>query len=239
MFCGFYALILAIRGEYQSSAIAILLACVFDMLDGRVARLTRTTSVFGVEYDSLSDLISFGAAPAILLYVWALHAFGRVGWLGAFLFMACGALRLARFNAFSQTHSKNFFMGVPIPVAAGIIASFVIYQIEHSWLEEMPFKNFSLILCFGLGSLMVSTIPFPTFKQVEWKSKSSFGILLLGMMSIILIAVEPTIALFWLSFSYVGSVLIWNFLRVLKKLYTKRMSSRVSGQVRNNDKKRS
>ena len=121
MFCGFYAIIAVLSDHFQAAAVAILLAGVFDALDGRVARLTNSCSKFGVEFDSLADLVSFGLAPGILIYMWALKPFGRIGWLASFLFVVCGALRLARFNCQIHTSESWSFTGLPIPMAAGTI----------------------------------------------------------------------------------------------------------------------
>jgi CDP-diacylglycerol--serine O-phosphatidyltransferase len=209
MFCGFYSMIAAIQGDYVIAAWAIMAAAVFDMLDGRVARLAKATSEFGVQYDSLSDLISFGAAPAILLHQWALKPFGRLGWLAAFLFMACGALRLARFNVMSSKLPKKFFQGLPIPMAAGMVATFIIF------IHEYPFWNDSqkwivLLLTFGLASLMVSTVRFPSFKELNWRSRGSFGYLMVGVLMMILVAAKPEIMLFTLLSTYVVLSLAWN-----------------------------
>src|ERR1700677_259559 len=119
MFCGFYSMIASMHGDFMPASWAIIAASIFDMLDGRIARLTKATSQFGLEYDSLSDLISFGVAPAVLLYQWALQPYDRLGWLASFLYLACGALRLARFNVNSSALPKNYFQGLPIPMAAG------------------------------------------------------------------------------------------------------------------------
>jgi CDP-diacylglycerol--serine O-phosphatidyltransferase len=213
MFCGFYSAIASIHGDYLAAAWAIMAASVFDMLDGRIARLAKATSQFGVEYDSLSDLISFGMAPAILLYLWALEPFGRLGWAAAFLFMACGALRLARFNVTSGTQPKNFFQGLPIPMAAGMVATFIIFC---QALDLGPLRFPTLLLSFGLASLMVSTIKFPSFKELNWKSRASFGYLMVGVLAMILIAAKPEVTLFLLLSAYVVLSLGWNIWVLLR-----------------------
>lgn len=207
MFCGFFSAISSIHNEFLAAAWAIIAASVFDMLDGRIARLAKATSQFGVEYDSLSDLISFGVAPAILLYRWALEPFGNLGWAAAFLFMACGALRLARFNVTVGAVPKNFFQGLPIPMAAGIVATFVIFC-QAIQLEDIKFSM--LVLSFVLASLMVSTIRFPSFKELNWRSRATFGYLLVGVLSMILIAAKPELMLFLILSSYVIISLLWN-----------------------------
>src|SRR4051794_29092980 len=155
LFCGFYSIIATLNHEYLTAAWAIIAASIFDMLDGRIARLAKATSQFGVEYDSLSDLISFGVAPAILLYQWALQPFDRLGWLAAFLYVVCGALRLARFNVMTGVISKKYFQGLPIPMAAGMVATFIIFNQTRGW--PSPGGSLSrdlmvLVLTFGLAS---------------------------------------------------------------------------------------
>lgn len=217
MFCGFYSVVASMQGDFQTAAWSIVAATVFDTLDGRIARLAKATSQFGVEYDSLSDLISFGMAPAILMYQWGLQTYGRVGWLVSFLFLACGALRLARFNVTTSSLPKGFFQGLPIPMAAGILATFRIFSIESGWPEDEAFTTpflFGLTLVCAL--LMVSTIPFPSFKEFNWRSKSSFGILMLGIVSMILIAASPEYALFGVLSAFVLCGLIWNLWRLVR-----------------------
>jgi CDP-diacylglycerol--serine O-phosphatidyltransferase len=216
MFCGFYSVILSIKGEYVSAAWLILLAGIFDALDGRVARLAKATSQFGVEYDSLSDLISFGFAPSILFYQWAMEGFGRLGWLAAFLYLACAALRLARFNCNTSVIPKSYFQGLPSPMAAGMIATFVIFHQETGWPSEddalalVDRHRMALFLTFSIASLMVSTLRFPSFKELNWKSKASFGYLMIGVLVMILLAVRPEVTLFLGLSTYVGLSLIWN-----------------------------
>lgn len=215
MFCGFYSVIASLHGDLQTAAWAILIATIFDALDGRIARLAKATSQFGVEYDSLSDLISFGMGPAVLAYHWALGGFGRLGWMVAFLFLACGALRLARFNVTTSALPKGFFQGLPIPMGAGILASFKIFAAEFlatAGSDMLPYLV--LILTILASFLMVSTIPFPSFKEVNWRSRATFGILMAGVVSMILIAARPEFALFFILSSYVFLGLAWNLWRV-------------------------
>lgn len=214
MFCGFYSMIASIHGDFIAGAWAIVAASVFDMLDGRIARMAKATSQFGVEYDSLSDLVSFGIAPAVLLYQWGLEPFGRLGWAAAFLFMACGALRLARFNVSAGVQAKNYFQGLPIPMAAGVVATFVIFCQALGW-EQMQYTM--LILSFVLASLMVSTIRFPSFKELHWRSRATFGYLMVGVLSMILIAAKPEITLFLLLSAYVVASLFWNVFLLFRK----------------------
>ena len=214
MFCGFYSIIASMHGDFTTASWAIMAASIFDMLDGRIARLAKATSQFGVEYDSLSDLISFGMAPGLLLYRWSLEPFGRLGWLAAFLFVVCGALRLARFNVFSGVLPKGYFQGLPIPMGAGMVATFIIFTQSMGW--DVSDHFVVLLLTFALASLMVSTIKFPSFKELNWRSRGSFGYLLIGVLAMVLIAVKPEVTLFLLLSSYVVLSLIWNVVRVLK-----------------------
>ena len=199
MFFGVMSIIFAIRGEYSFGSYASVAAAGFDLLDGRVARLTDTTSDFGAEYDSLCDLVSFGMAPALIMYLWALQPFGRIGWLASFVFVACGALRLARFNV-QKADESSHFQGLPIPMAAGIVASSVLC-FKH--LEVDASRNWLLLfMTFLLGLTMVSQFRYKSFKDLNLKKKQPFPYLVLGVMVLILVAVRPEIMLFALFFGY-------------------------------------
>lgn len=221
MFCGFFSIIYSINGNFVKAAYAIVFAALFDLMDGRVARMTNSSSQFGAEYDSLSDLISFGLAPALLLYLWALQPFGRLGWLASFIYIACGALRLARFNVQAQKNyspskssSNNYtnidkieseensmdFQGLPIPMAGGIIASSVLAFTDLS-LEAS--KSLSL-LCIGvlLGFCMVSNFRYRSFKDLDFKRRLPFFYLVAGAFIIVIVAYYPEIMLFALFLIY-------------------------------------
>ncbi|GAB5046401.1 CDP-diacylglycerol--serine O-phosphatidyltransferase [Thermodesulfovibrio sp. TK110] len=214
MFFGFYAIITAINGKFIHSAWAIILANIFDGLDGWVARLTRTTTRFGVELDSLSDLVAFGVAPAILIYKWALFEFDRVGFAIAFLFAACGALRLARFNI--QVGGSKSFKGLPIPGAATMLAATVIFCQEI--LNFTPQKNlFFPLLTFILSFMMVSNLKFHALKEVDFKEKKPFWILLFFIFLIFFIVIHPPLAVFILASLYVLSGIIENIIILIKK----------------------
>lgn len=215
MFCGFYSTVASIHGDFTPAAWAIVAASVFDMLDGRIARLAHATSKFGVEYDSLSDLISFGMAPAILLYQWSLQPFGRLGWAAAFLFVACGALRLARFNVTTEILPKGVFQGLPIPMGAGIPATFYIFADSMGW--SVANEYFILLMTFVMAGLMVSTIPFPSFKEFNWRSKASFGYLLALVIVMVLIVIKPEVALFAILAGYIIFSLAWNAYRLFHR----------------------
>jgi CDP-diacylglycerol--serine O-phosphatidyltransferase len=204
MLFGFYAIISAIDFRYANAALAIVIAVVFDMLDGKIARATHTTSKFGIEYDSLADLISFGLAPGIMMYVWALKPLGRIGWLAAFLFLVCGALRLARFNTQAGTVSGHHFMGLPIPAAAGMSATTVLLCHKFGWMEAVN-PLLILVLMNFLAFLMVSTIKYSSFKQAELFKRMNFNVLVAIILFIVLIAAQPSITLFFLGFLYILS----------------------------------
>lgn len=215
MFFGFYAIIAAINGNFIHSAWAIILANIFDGLDGWVARLTKTTTRFGVELDSLSDLVAFGLAPSVLIYKWALFDFGRVGFAIAFLFLACGALRLARFNILTGTGIKSF-KGLPIPGAATMIAATVVFCQEI--LNFTPQKDiFFPFLTFLLSFMMVSNLKFHGLKEVDFKEKKPFWILLFFILLIFFIVIHPPIAVFILASIYVISGIIENIIIFIKK----------------------
>lgn len=210
MFCGFYSTILATQGRYKESAFAIIIAGIFDALDGRIARMARATSSFGVEYDSLSDIISFGLAPAFLMYQWSLNPLDRMGWVVSFLYLACAALRLARFNVNSATISKAYFQGIPSPMAAALLVTFIIFCDAIGWYQGTSLRSTSLALTLLAGALMVSTIPFPSYKEVNWRSKASFGYLMVGLISIMAIVIEAELAMFVVFLTYtLGSLLVY------------------------------
>lgn len=218
MFFGFFALIYAIRGEYIWSAYAIVGAAVFDLLDGRVARMTNSQSKFGAEYDSLCDLVSFGVAPGILLYLWALQPFGRLGWLVAFLFTACGALRLARFNVQSTVIEKAYFQGLPIPMGAGIVASSVLAWTDLGWDPQKSVLLLSMTVL--LAFVMVSTFRYRSFKDLDLRERLPFLYLVAGVLGLAAIAIRPEVMLFVLFMTYAALGAVFGILgwgRIPKK----------------------
>ncbi len=204
IFCGFYAIISAIDGKFVIGAVAIIVAAVFDLLDGKIARATNTTSKFGIEYDSLADVISFGVAPALLIYMWALRPFGRFGWLAAFLFMICGALRLARFNTQTGTISSDYFIGLPIPAAAGFAATTLLFH-NRIGLLAAPQAMLVLAMLYLLSFLMVSNVKYYSFKRPEFFKRGNFNLLVAAILVMIFIASQPPIALFSMGLIYVMS----------------------------------
>lgn len=206
LFSGFFAVIQAIKGNFLYAAYAIVVAAVFDQLDGRLARLTRSTSKFGAEYDSLCDLVSFGMAPAVMLYLWALQPFGRLGWVACFLFVSCGALRLARFNVQANVVEKNYFQGLPIPMAAGIVASSVL---AFQDLELESQGNIGLlIMTILLALVMVSNFRFRSFKDLDLKERLPFRYLILGVGLLVVVALRPEVMLFvvFMAYAVLGAV---------------------------------
>lgn len=216
LFCGFYSILAALKGDYVIAAWAIMVANIFDGLDGWVARLTSSTTRFGIELDSLSDLVAFGVAPAVILYNWSLASFGRVGWAAAFLFVACGALRLARYNIqMGSTESKSF-TGMPIPGAATMIATLIIFYYEK-W-DTVPDKNyFILIFTIFLSMLMVSTLRFHGIKELDLSKRKPFWILVVIVMVLVVIIIHPQIALFLFAMIYLIGGLIENIFLYYKK----------------------
>ncbi len=206
LFLGFLGLTWAIKGDFASCALCILGSCVFDGLDGKVARITRTTSEFGVQLDSLADLVAFGVVPAMMSYLWLLNDFGRLGLMAAFLFMACGALRLARFNIQAATGSKRHFVGLPIPAAACTLATLVLFseflpqQYMHSWVAMG-----TLVLVYVLSFFMVSTVRFYSFKEISAFKAHPFSWMVTAILIFSLVASKPKVLGFAIFLGYIIS----------------------------------
>jgi CDP-diacylglycerol--serine O-phosphatidyltransferase len=216
MLLGFYSILSTLKGNYVYAAWAILFATIFDGLDGWVARLTNSTTKFGIELDSLSDLVSFGVAPAVMMYKWALAPFGRIGWAAAFWFMACGALRLARYNVqMGSTESKSF-TGMPIPGAATIIASLILFY--HEMLDMPPGKNILILgLTVLLAFLMVSTLKYHGIKEIDFRQRKPFWILVAFVLGLTIIVMHPPISLFLFAMIYLLGGIIENIYLFYKK----------------------
>lgn len=233
LFCGFFAVIQSIKGNYLFAAYAIVVAAVFDQLDGRLARLTRSTSKFGAEYDSLCDLVSFGMAPGVLLFLWALQPFGRLGWVACFLFVACGALRLARFNVQAHVVEKNYFQGLPIPMAAGIVASSVLAFQE---LELEPTGNYGLLaMTILLALVMVSNFRFRSFKDLDLKERLPFRYLILGLGVLVVVALYPEVMLFVLFMGYAALGAVFGVFKLGKNIRKIKPSVYAPAQVHESD----
>ncbi|MCS7101262.1 MAG: CDP-diacylglycerol--serine O-phosphatidyltransferase [Burkholderiaceae bacterium] len=203
LFAGFFAIVQAMNQRFELAAIGIFAAMLLDGMDGRVARLTNTTSAFGEQLDSLSDMISFGAAPALVMYEWILHDLGRVGWAAAFVYCACAALRLARFNANIGVVDKRFFQGLPSPAAAALIAGFVWLVIDnklHIKDAVMPWVAVGLTLYAGLT--MVSSAPFYSGKSFHLGRSVPFWVMVVAIIGFFLVVLDPPIVLFLLFCVY-------------------------------------
>lgn len=217
LFCGFYSMIFSIKGDFKNAAIAVVVAAIFDLLDGRLARLTHATSKFGAEYDSLCDLVSFGVAPAMLMYLWALEPFGRLGLMACFLFAACGALRLARFNVQIGIVEKNYFQGLPIPMAAGIVASSYMAFEDLGWKPSEWQGALLFAMVVLLAIVMVSNFRYRSFKDLDLKERLPFKYLILGVLILVVVALKPEVMLFVLFLTYATLGAIFGVLRLGKK----------------------
>jgi CDP-diacylglycerol--serine O-phosphatidyltransferase len=208
LFCGFYAVVAAMRGDYESAPIAILFALVFDGLDGRIARLTNTSSKFGAEYDSLADMVSFGVAPALVMFSWALGDLGKFGWSAAFIYVACAALRLARFNTQVGVADKNYFTGLASPAAACIMAStvWVSHDLGFSG-GSVPVELAALVglLTSAIGILMVANVPYYSFKGIDLHGRVPFVVIFIVVLVFGLVTLDPPKVLLGASLLYAAS----------------------------------
>ena len=218
LFCGFYSIIASFKEHFVPASVAILFSVVFDGIDGRIARLTNTTSKFGAEYDSLADVIAFGVAPSLLAYSWAMSIYGKWGWLVAFLFVLCGALRLARYNIQIGLIESNVFNGLPIPAAASVVATTVIFFSSDYVVVEGKFHNiFILVFVVILSLLMVSSIKFYSFKDMKLLARKPFTIFFSLIVLSIIVAVEPELMFFVLMLGYALSGPIWLVVKIIRK----------------------
>ncbi|GAB3488323.1 CDP-diacylglycerol--serine O-phosphatidyltransferase [Marinomonas epiphytica] len=214
LFSGFYSIIAAMNGEFSNAAVAIFISMVFDGLDGRVARMTRTQSAFGAEYDSLADMVSFGIAPALVAFTWALAPLGKVGWIAAFIYAVGAALRLARFNTMVGVEEKRYFTGLPSPAAAAIVAG-IIWVANDKGVAAESLSSLMALLVPIVGLLMVSNVKYRSFKDLNLKGRVSFVVLLISVFSLVLIALEPALVLMVLFCAYGG----WGLLGLVSKRF--------------------
>jgi CDP-diacylglycerol---serine O-phosphatidyltransferase len=203
LFCGYLSIWCSIRGTFEIASYLVIIAAVLDALDGRIARLTHSASEFGEEYDSLADLVSFGVAPAVLAYSWGLSDFGRLGWLVSFLFVVCGSMRLARFNIMTHVVDKKYFIGLPIPAGAATLSALVLATPEP--LVDRVWMTGLLVLTIILSYLMISTIRYRSFKDLDLKRRRPAWILPLIALVFAVIAFRPTLALLALTLVFAGS----------------------------------
>jgi CDP-diacylglycerol--serine O-phosphatidyltransferase len=224
LFAGFYAIVQAMNGKFEHAAVAIFIAMVMDGLDGRVARLTNTQSAFGAEYDSLSDMVSFGVAPALVLYVWALKPMGKLGWIAAFIYCACAALRLARFNTKLDDSDKRYFQGLPSPAAAALLAGLVWVSFDNGvsgaevffgWIK-MKWLAWSITVFAGLS--MVSDLKYYSGKDINLRSSVPFVVILLIVLAFVLISYSPPEVLFFVALLYgLSGYVLWAKRRIATK----------------------
>ena len=215
---GFYAIVSVVSPErkFTHAAVAIFVSCIFDMLDGRVARLTHSTSRFGVEYDSLSDLVAFGVAPGVVVYLWALQNTGNFGWLAAFLFVACGAVRLARFNIQVDTVQKKSFLGLPIPAAAAAIAGVILFCSFMEYEGDLKRKIMPFLI-YVLAFLMVSNIRYYSFKDLAYFKGRPFRSSVAAIFLLVIILMEPQLMLFIVTLGYALSGPVYSLILRWKK----------------------
>ena len=209
LFAGFYAIVQAMNGRFDHSAIAIFVAMVLDGLDGRVARLTKTQSAFGAEYDSLSDMVCFGAAPALVVYEWALLSMANLGWIAAFVYCVCAALRLARFNTMLEVADKRFFQGLPSPAAAALVAGFVWIMDDYAFDPESV-RWWAWAVTVFAGLTMVSNFKYYSFKTINRRRSVPFVVVFLIALFFVLVSVQPAIVLFAGFVAYALSGYVWS-----------------------------
>lgn len=220
LFCGFFAIVQAMNNRFEIAAIAIFFALVMDGMDGRVARMTNTQSAFGEQYDSLTDMVSFGVAPALVAYEWVLKDLGKWGWLAAFAYCAGAALRLARFNTNIGVVDKRFFQGLPSPAAASLIAGFVWLAVDNKLpVKELyiPWVMFALTIYAGIT--MVSNAMFYSGKALDVRYRAPFGVMILVIIGFVLVSSDPPVALFGLFVAYALSgyaFWVWQKISLLK-----------------------
>lgn len=201
LFAGFYAIVAAMKGLFHVAPLAIFVAMIMDTLDGRVARLTNTATDFGLQYDSLADIVSFGIAPSLVVYSWSLFSLGKLGWLAAFVFAATAALRLARFNTQVENVDKKYFQGMPSPAGAGIVASMVLFGNSYG-LPAIQLAPVVAVITALAGILMVSNVRFYSFKEIDFKGRVPFFAIVSVLLVFVAISINPPGILFLAFFCY-------------------------------------
>jgi len=217
LFCGFFAIVQAMNQRFEFAAIAIFVALVMDGMDGRVARMTNTQSAFGEQYDSLTDMVSFGVAPALIAYEWVLKDLGKWGWLAAFVFCAGAALRLARFNTNIGVVDKRFFQGLPSPAAASLIAGFVWLAVDNKLhVQELALPWVMFALTIYAGVTMVSNAMFYSGKALDVRYRAPFGVMILVILGFVLVSTDPPVALFGLFVIYaISGYVFWVWQKIV------------------------
>jgi CDP-diacylglycerol--serine O-phosphatidyltransferase len=204
LFCGFFAIVQAMNGRFEIAAIAVYVAMVLDGMDGRVARWTHTQSEFGAQYDSIADMVAFGAAPALIAYEWALKDLGTAGWIGAFIYCAGAGIRLARFNANIGAVDKSYFQGLPSPSGAAVMVGLVWVMTEYGFEPEESawLAIVTWVVAVFVGMTMVSNVPFYSFKEFNWKRRVPLWAILAAVLAYSLVATQPSLVLFALFMAY-------------------------------------
>jgi CDP-diacylglycerol--serine O-phosphatidyltransferase len=222
IFSGFFSIIASHKGLYEEAAIAIFIAMIMDNLDGRIARLTNTMTAFGAQFDSMADMVSFAVAPAFLAYTWGLHQLGKTGWIAAFIYTAAVALRLARFNTQADGTGKRYFQGLPCPMGAAMVSSFIWFCIDLSHITTSLLITLASIIMVLTALLMVSNIRYRSFKDVNLKNHVKFVVILITVTVIALVSIDPEKVLFVIFTGYIISgpvATIWELRqkRLLRK----------------------
>ena len=211
LFFGFFAIVQAMNNRFEASAIAVFIAMVLDGLDGRVARLTHTQSEFGAQYDSLSDMVSFGAAPALIMYEWALKDLGKLGWIAAFVYCVGAALRLARFNTNIDVIDKRYFQGLPSPMAAALLAGLVWVFDDLGIDRELWLNVIAWLFTMFAGITMVTNVPFYSFKEINMKRAVPFWVVAVFAAGLAVVSLKPSVVLFLMVFAYAASgYVLWG-----------------------------
>lgn len=231
LFAGFYAIVAAMQGTFDTAAQAIFVAMVLDGADGRIARWTNTQSAFGAEYDSLSDVISFGLAPALVIYEWSLAGGGKLGWLAAFFYAAATALRLARFNTQLGTADKRFFQGLPCPMAAAVVAGLVWFATDYG-VEGSEIRGIAFVTTVIAGVLMVSNTRYYSFKDLDLRGRVPFVAILVVVLVFVFISSDPALVLFLASVGYAGSGPVLTLLHIRRRRLERRHGAAPGGERR-------
>lgn len=224
LFGGFYAVLAAINGKFEHAAVAIFVALVMDGLDGRVARLTNTQTPFGAEYDSLSDMVAFGLAPSLVMYLWSLNGLGKLGWLAAFVYTAGAALRLARFNTKVGVADKRYFQGLPSPAAAAVISGSVWVAVDHG-VAGTGISYLACLMTIAAGLLMVSNVTYHSFKEVDFRGKVPFFSIVIIMLVFAVVVVQPPLVLFAIFVGYACSGPLLFLLRLRRRREKRRQAA--------------
>ena len=214
LFCGFFAIVQAMHGRYDTAGIAIFVALVLDGMDGRVARWTNTQSEFGAQYDSIADMVAFGAAPALIAYTWGLKDLGTAGWIGAFIYCAGAGIRLARFNANIAVVDSRYFQGLPSPSGAAVMAGLIWFFTDFGWKasELLWLVGVAWIVAVFTGFTMVSNVPFWSFKELNWRKRVPLWVILAAVLGYVIVALRPSLVLFGCFLAYALSGYVMWFM---------------------------